>query len=157
MTEEFFCILEKIDFYKIAFNLLHLISTFCFQSSAITTGKHSLASIQLRRSSSSPPVRNCLLIQVKIQVICAQYIFLRMLAICDISADPGGSIEFMNECTNIDTPFCLYDADRNKDTKSFKGPGVLVCSIGKLQHCHKFNMVNVIEKYVYILFIIPTF
>lgn len=54
-----------------------------------------------------------------------------MLAICDISADPGGSIEFMNECTNIDTPFCLYDADRNKDTKSFKGPGVLVCSIGK--------------------------
>lgn len=55
----------------------------------------------------------------------------RMLAICDISADPGGSIEFMNECTNIDTPFCLYDADRNKDTKSFKGPGVLVCSIGK--------------------------
>lgn len=41
----------------------------------------------------------------------------RMLAICDISADPGGSIEFMNECTTIDTPFCLYDADRNKDTK----------------------------------------
>jgi len=40
----------------------------------------------------------------------------RMLAICDISADPGGSIEFMNECTTIDTPFCLYDADRNKDT-----------------------------------------
>lgn len=41
----------------------------------------------------------------------------RMLALCDISADPGGSIEFMNECTTIDTPFCLYDADRNKDTK----------------------------------------
>lgn len=56
----------------------------------------------------------------------------RMLAICDISADPGGSIEFMNECTNIDTPFCLYDADRNKDTKSFKGPGVLVCSIDNM-------------------------
>lgn len=42
-----------------------------------------------------------------------------MLAICDISADPGGSIEFMNECTTIDTPFCLYDADRNKDTKRY--------------------------------------
>ncbi|XP_055298286.1 alpha-aminoadipic semialdehyde synthase, mitochondrial isoform X4 [Sitodiplosis mosellana] len=56
----------------------------------------------------------------------------RMLAICDISADPGGSIEFMNECTNIDTPFCLYDADRNKDTKSFAGPGVLVCSIDNM-------------------------
>ncbi|XP_055542095.1 alpha-aminoadipic semialdehyde synthase, mitochondrial [Wyeomyia smithii] len=56
----------------------------------------------------------------------------RMLAICDISADPGGSIEFMNECTTIDTPFCLYDADRNKDMKSFKGPGVLVCSIDNM-------------------------
>ncbi|XP_076266070.1 lysine ketoglutarate reductase/saccharopine dehydrogenase isoform X2 [Rhynchophorus ferrugineus] len=56
----------------------------------------------------------------------------RTLAICDISADPGGSIEFMNECTTIDTPFCLYDADRNKDTKSFKGPGVLVCSIDNM-------------------------
>jgi alpha-aminoadipic semialdehyde synthase len=42
------------------------------------------------------------------------------LAICDISADPGGSIEFMNECTTIDEPFCLYDADRNKDKKTFK-------------------------------------
>jgi alpha-aminoadipic semialdehyde synthase len=41
----------------------------------------------------------------------------RTLAICDISADPGGSIEFMNECTTIDTPFCLYDADRNKEYK----------------------------------------
>lgn len=41
----------------------------------------------------------------------------RTLAICDISADPGGSIEFMNECTTIDTPFCLYDANRNKDKK----------------------------------------
>jgi alpha-aminoadipic semialdehyde synthase len=56
----------------------------------------------------------------------------RMLAICDISADPGGSIEFMNECTTIDTPFCLYDADRNKDVSSFKGPGVLVCSIDNM-------------------------
>ncbi|XP_044742743.1 alpha-aminoadipic semialdehyde synthase, mitochondrial [Chrysoperla carnea] len=56
----------------------------------------------------------------------------RMLGICDISADPGGSIEFMNECTTIDTPFCLYDANRNKDTKSFKGPGVLVCSIDNM-------------------------
>ncbi|EAT33010.1 AAEL014734-PA [Aedes aegypti] len=56
----------------------------------------------------------------------------RMLAICDISADPGGSIEFMNECTTIDNPFCLYDADRNKDQKSFKGPGVLVCSIDNM-------------------------
>ncbi|KAG7155794.1 Alpha-aminoadipic semialdehyde synthase-like [Homarus americanus] len=56
----------------------------------------------------------------------------RMLAICDVSADPGGSIEFMSECTTIDTPFCLYDANQNKDTNSFKGPGVLVCSIDNM-------------------------
>ena len=26
----------------------------------------------------------------------------------------------MNECTSIDEPFCLYDADRNQDKKNFK-------------------------------------
>ncbi|XP_023324527.1 alpha-aminoadipic semialdehyde synthase, mitochondrial [Eurytemora carolleeae] len=56
----------------------------------------------------------------------------RLVAICDISADPGGSIEFMNECTTIDEPFCLYDADNNKDKKSFKGDGVLICSIDNM-------------------------
>merc|ERR1719336_687629 len=56
----------------------------------------------------------------------------RLVAICDISADPGGSIEFMNECTTIDEPFCLYDADQNKDKKTFKGPGVLICSIDNM-------------------------
>ncbi|KAH7976771.1 hypothetical protein HPB52_019157 [Rhipicephalus sanguineus] len=56
----------------------------------------------------------------------------RLLAICDISADPGGSIEFMNECTTIDAPFCLYDADQHKNTESFAGPGVLVCSIDNM-------------------------
>ncbi|XP_046658109.1 alpha-aminoadipic semialdehyde synthase, mitochondrial-like [Daphnia pulicaria] len=56
----------------------------------------------------------------------------RLLAICDISADPGGSIEFMNECTTIDNPFCLYDAEQHKDTNSFKGPGILVCSIDNM-------------------------
>lgn len=39
----------------------------------------------------------------------------RLIAICDISADPGGSIEFMKECTNIDKPFSLYDAEQNVD------------------------------------------
>ncbi|XP_015922645.2 alpha-aminoadipic semialdehyde synthase, mitochondrial [Parasteatoda tepidariorum] len=56
----------------------------------------------------------------------------RLLAICDISADPGGSIEFMSECTTIDTPFCLYDADQHKNSESFAGPGVLVCSIDNM-------------------------
>lgn len=35
------------------------------------------------------------------------------MAVCDISADPGGSIEFMTECTTIDKPFTIYDADFN--------------------------------------------
>jgi hypothetical protein len=53
----------------------------------------------------------------------------RLLAICDISADPGGSIEFMNECTTIDEPFCLYDADRNKDKKTFKVLASVPCYV----------------------------
>ncbi|XP_076468857.1 alpha-aminoadipic semialdehyde synthase, mitochondrial-like isoform X2 [Babylonia areolata] len=56
----------------------------------------------------------------------------RLLAICDISADPGGSIEFMKECTTIDSPFCLYDAEQNMDRTSFSGPGVLICSIDNM-------------------------
>jgi len=39
----------------------------------------------------------------------------RLLAICDISADPGGSIEFMKECTTINHPFELYDAEQHID------------------------------------------
>ena len=45
----------------------------------------------------------------------------RLLAICDISADPGGSIEFMTDCTTIDNPFCLYDADYHKQSTDFAG------------------------------------
>merc|ERR1719489_331066 len=56
----------------------------------------------------------------------------RLIALSDISADPGGSIQFMNECTSIDEPFCLYDAEQNKDKKSFNGPGVLICSIDNM-------------------------
>lgn len=56
----------------------------------------------------------------------------RLIGICDISADPGGSIEFMKECTTIDHPFCLYDADNNTNTESFGGAGVLVCSIDNM-------------------------
>lgn len=56
----------------------------------------------------------------------------RLLAICDISADPGGSIEFMKECTTIDRPFCLYDAEAHMETESFAGDGVLICSISNM-------------------------
>lgn len=56
----------------------------------------------------------------------------RLVAICDISADPGGSIEFMKECTTIDHPFCLYDAENHTNNESFGGNGVLVCSIDNM-------------------------
>ena len=56
----------------------------------------------------------------------------RLIGICDISADPGGSIEFMQECTTIDHPFCLYDAENNTEKESFGGDGVLVCSIDNM-------------------------
>ncbi|XP_071082800.1 alpha-aminoadipic semialdehyde synthase, mitochondrial-like [Haliotis cracherodii] len=56
----------------------------------------------------------------------------RLVALCDISADPGGSIEFMKECTTIDSPFCLYDAEQNMETESFAGDGVLICSIDNM-------------------------
>ena len=57
----------------------------------------------------------------------------RLLAICDISADPGGSIEFNTSCTTIDTPFCLYDAENHVTTDgTFSGRGVLVCSIDNM-------------------------
>lgn len=57
----------------------------------------------------------------------------RLVAICDISADPGGSIEFMQDCTTIDNPFCLYDAERNTNSEqSFAGDGILICSIDNM-------------------------
>jgi alpha-aminoadipic semialdehyde synthase len=57
----------------------------------------------------------------------------RLLAICDISADPGGSIEFVKDCTTIDKPFCIYDANQNTNSDSFDSPsGVLVCSIDNM-------------------------
>uniref|UniRef100_A0A8C8CYK9 Saccharopine dehydrogenase (NAD(+), L-glutamate-forming) n=1 Tax=Oncorhynchus tshawytscha TaxID=74940 RepID=A0A8C8CYK9_ONCTS len=56
----------------------------------------------------------------------------KLLAICDISADMGGSIEFMTECTSIDKPFCMYDADQHIDHDSVEGTGILMCSIDNL-------------------------
>ncbi|XP_030071900.1 alpha-aminoadipic semialdehyde synthase, mitochondrial [Microcaecilia unicolor] len=56
----------------------------------------------------------------------------KFVAICDISADTGGSIEFMTECTTIDQPFCMYDADQHIIHDSVEGCGILMCSIDNL-------------------------
>ncbi|XP_007246636.3 alpha-aminoadipic semialdehyde synthase, mitochondrial isoform X2 [Astyanax mexicanus] len=56
----------------------------------------------------------------------------KFLAICDISADTGGSIEFMTECTTIEKPFCMYDPKKHIDHDSVEGNGILMCSIDNL-------------------------
>ncbi|NXH19210.1 AASS protein, partial [Bucco capensis] len=56
----------------------------------------------------------------------------KLIAICDISADTGGSIEFMTECTTIDSPFCMYDAGQHITHDSVEGSGILMCSIDNL-------------------------
>uniref|UniRef100_A0A8C0JJI6 Alpha-aminoadipic semialdehyde synthase, mitochondrial n=1 Tax=Canis lupus dingo TaxID=286419 RepID=A0A8C0JJI6_CANLU len=59
-------------------------------------------------------------------------VIFRLVAICDISADTGGSIEFMTECTTIEHPFCMYDADQHIIHDSVEGSGILMCSIDNL-------------------------
>ncbi|XP_072038762.1 alpha-aminoadipic semialdehyde synthase, mitochondrial-like [Amphiura filiformis] len=59
----------------------------------------------------------------------------RLIAICDITADPGGSIEFITDCSSIESPFCLYDADHKHEifkSLRFSGDGVLTCSIDNM-------------------------
>ncbi|TGZ66790.1 hypothetical protein CRM22_005128 [Opisthorchis felineus] len=56
----------------------------------------------------------------------------RMIAICDISADSNGSVEFTDECTTIDEPFVLYDPRTDKEKQTIAGDGILMCSIDNL-------------------------
>ncbi|VDP71119.1 unnamed protein product [Echinostoma caproni] len=56
----------------------------------------------------------------------------RLLAICDISADPGGSVEFTEECTTIDEPFNLYNPRTGKTEYQIHGDGILMCSIDNM-------------------------
>ncbi|XP_070558527.1 alpha-aminoadipic semialdehyde synthase, mitochondrial-like [Ptychodera flava] len=59
----------------------------------------------------------------------------RLLAICDISADLGGSVEFIEHATTIEAPFCMYDTSHKHEhfkSESFSGDGVLVCSIDNM-------------------------
>ncbi|XP_027057225.1 alpha-aminoadipic semialdehyde synthase, mitochondrial-like isoform X1 [Pocillopora damicornis] len=56
----------------------------------------------------------------------------RLLAICDISADNEGSLEFMTECTTIEYPFHLYNIKTGNSQIGMAGDGVLICSIDNL-------------------------
>uniref|UniRef100_A0A914D3V8 Alanine dehydrogenase/pyridine nucleotide transhydrogenase NAD(H)-binding domain-containing protein n=1 Tax=Acrobeloides nanus TaxID=290746 RepID=A0A914D3V8_9BILA len=56
----------------------------------------------------------------------------KLIAICDISADPNGSIEFMTECTTIEKPFVIYNPEMGTTTSRLTDPGILICSIDNM-------------------------
>ena len=56
----------------------------------------------------------------------------RLIGICDISCDVGGSMEFMDTVTTIEQPFCVYDADSDRTSWDIKAPGVVMCSIDNM-------------------------
>ncbi|VDD76863.1 unnamed protein product [Mesocestoides corti] len=58
----------------------------------------------------------------------------RLIAVCDISADPNGSLQFMQECTTIEKPFEFSDRLLNTHllSPSIAGEGFLVCSIDNM-------------------------
>uniref|UniRef100_C3YJJ0 Saccharopine dehydrogenase [NAD(+), L-lysine-forming] n=1 Tax=Branchiostoma floridae TaxID=7739 RepID=C3YJJ0_BRAFL len=54
----------------------------------------------------------------------------RLIAVSDISADEGGSLEFMTRCTSMDSPFEVSDG--TKSEPGIMGGGVVVCSVDNL-------------------------
>jgi alpha-aminoadipic semialdehyde synthase len=57
----------------------------------------------------------------------------KLLAICDISADIKGSVEFLRDYTTIDAPFMMYNAHTDEETYGeVQGNGVLLHSIDHL-------------------------
>lgn len=92
-----------------------------------TIGRHELSLYEGHQPSGPPAAGQ------QLQSIGSPCLPHRLIAICDISADPGGSIEFMQECTTIDNPFYLYDAEENAPSnQSFDGDGFLICSIDNM-------------------------
>lgn len=55
-----------------------------------------------------------------------------LLAVCDISADLRGSMEFVDECTTIDRAFRLYDPLGECASANLAGRGLLFCSIDNM-------------------------
>ncbi|KAG8178485.1 hypothetical protein JTE90_024645 [Oedothorax gibbosus] len=54
----------------------------------------------------------------------------RLLAICEISADPCGAFEFIDKCTTF--PFFIYDENQQQRDVAYRGPGILICSIDNM-------------------------
>jgi alpha-aminoadipic semialdehyde synthase len=49
--------------------------------------------------------------------------------VSDISADVGGSVEFMSRCSDIDAPFFHYIPETDKDVAELTGEGVGILSV----------------------------
>ncbi|GMN42705.1 hypothetical protein TIFTF001_011913 [Ficus carica] len=52
-----------------------------------------------------------------------------LVGLCDITCDIGGSIEFVNQTTSIDSPFFRYDPLNNSYHQDLEGDGLLCSSI----------------------------
>ncbi|KAG8172311.1 hypothetical protein JTE90_010337 [Oedothorax gibbosus] len=50
----------------------------------------------------------------------------RLLAICEISADPCGAFEFIDKCTTIKFPLFIYDENQQQRDVAYRGPGILI-------------------------------
>jgi alpha-aminoadipic semialdehyde synthase len=57
----------------------------------------------------------------------------RLVGLADLSADRGGSVEFMQRITTIDHPFYIYDVERHTASESVDSErGVLILSVDNL-------------------------
>ncbi|XP_013415516.1 alpha-aminoadipic semialdehyde synthase, mitochondrial isoform X1 [Lingula anatina] len=56
----------------------------------------------------------------------------QLLAICDISADEDGSIQWTKYCTTADEPFCIYNQDGQIIKSGMTADGVLMCSVDNM-------------------------
>lgn len=52
-----------------------------------------------------------------------------LVGLCDITCDIGGSIEFVNQTTSIDSPFFRYDPLNNSYHQDLEGDGLLCSSV----------------------------
>jgi len=53
----------------------------------------------------------------------------RLLGICDISCDIGGSVEFLTKSTEIEQPFFMYDPEQDVTKDSLDGDGIMMCGV----------------------------
>jgi len=55
-----------------------------------------------------------------------------LYAVADITADPDGSLEFMQECTSLDDPYRFFDTEKQESRYGFTGNGFNYSSVDNL-------------------------